>query len=103
MCLGIPGRVMDVREDAGLRMATVDFGGVRREACLEYTPEAVPGMYVIVHVGFAITVVDEEEARRTLDVLRAMTDAVAGELGEPLPEPPGPAPSASAEGTEWAR
>ncbi|MGI5466634.1 HypC/HybG/HupF family hydrogenase formation chaperone [Streptomyces sp. CA-132043] len=85
MCLGIPGRVLSVHDDAGLRMATVDFGGVRREVCLEYTPGASVDEYVIVHVGFAITTVDEQEAQRTLDVLRAMGDAVAGELGEPLP------------------
>lgn len=85
VCLGIPGRVLDIHDDAGLRMATVDFGGVRREACLSYTPDADVGTYVIVHVGFAIARVDEAEARRTLDVLRAMADAVEGELGEPLP------------------
>ncbi len=85
MCLGIPGRVLETFEDAGLRMARVDFGGVRRDACLEYTPQAAVGDYVVVHVGFAITTVDETEAARTLDVLRAMSDAVAGELGEPLP------------------
>ncbi|WP_125262849.1 HypC/HybG/HupF family hydrogenase formation chaperone [Streptomyces alboflavus] len=85
MCLGIPGRVLDIYDDVGLRMATVDFGGVRREACLSYTPDADVGTYVIVHVGFAIAQVDEAEARRTLDVLRAMADAVEGELGEPLP------------------
>ncbi|KOG87458.1 HypC/HybG/HupF family hydrogenase formation chaperone [Streptomyces varsoviensis] len=85
MCLGIPGRVLETYEDAGLRMARVDFGGVRRDACLECTPEAAVGDYVVVHVGFAITTVDETEAARTLDVLRAMSDAVAAELGEPLP------------------
>lgn len=85
MCLGIPGRILEIRDRAGLRMATVDFGGVRREACLDYTPAADVGMYVVVHVGFAITTVDETEARRTLDVLRAMAGAVEGELGEPLP------------------
>ncbi|MGW5861541.1 HypC/HybG/HupF family hydrogenase formation chaperone [Streptomyces sp. NPDC055239] len=87
MCLGIPGRVLEIRDDAGLRMATVDFGGVRREACLACTPTATVGTYVIVHVGFAITEVDEAEAERTLDVLRAMAGAVEAELGEPLPRP----------------
>ncbi|MFF5497409.1 HypC/HybG/HupF family hydrogenase formation chaperone [Streptomyces aquilus] len=85
MCLGIPGRVTEIHDDAGLRMATVDFGGIRREVCLSCTPEAEVGAYVIVHVGFAITLVDETEARRTLDVLRAMAGVVEGELGEPLP------------------
>ncbi|MGW6909215.1 HypC/HybG/HupF family hydrogenase formation chaperone [Streptomyces sp. NPDC054940] len=85
MCLGIPGRVLEIHDDAGLRMATVDFGGIRREVCLSCTPEADVGSYVIVHVGFAITQVDEAEAQRTLAVLRAMAGAVEGELGEPLP------------------
>ncbi|KAB1140097.1 HypC/HybG/HupF family hydrogenase formation chaperone [Streptomyces luteolifulvus] len=85
MCLGIPGRILEIHDDAGLSMATVDFGGVRREVCLSCTPDAQVGTYVIVHVGFAITEVDEAEAQRTLDVLRAMADAVETELGEPLP------------------
>ncbi|MFG3259842.1 HypC/HybG/HupF family hydrogenase formation chaperone [Streptomyces sp. NPDC048172] len=85
MCLGIPGRILEVWNDDGLRQGRVDFGGLRREVCLACTPEAEPGQYVIVHVGFAITTIDEHEAHRTLDVLRAMTDAVEGELGEPLP------------------
>jgi hydrogenase expression/formation protein HypC len=84
MCLGIPGRVTGVSVDpaaGGLRMATVDFGGVRREVCLEYTPEAAVGDYVVVHVGFAISRVDAAEAERTLAVIRAMPDALATELG----------------------
>ncbi|MEV5909048.1 HypC/HybG/HupF family hydrogenase formation chaperone [Streptomyces sp. WAC 01325] len=85
MCLGIPGRVLEIHDDAGLRMARVDFGGIRREVCLSCTPEADVGSYVIVHVGFAITQVDEAEAQRTLGVLRAMAGAVESELGEPLP------------------
>jgi hydrogenase expression/formation protein HypC len=82
MCLGIPGRIVEVCRQDGLRMAAVDFGGVRREVCLACTPEADVGAYVIVHVGFAISVVDEEEARRTLAVLRAMDDVLAVELGD---------------------
>lgn len=90
MCLGIPGRVLETHDDAGLRMATVDFGGVRRPVCLAYTPDAVVGTYVVVHVGFAITEVDEAEAARTLAVLRAMAGAVEAELGEGLPGPARP-------------
>jgi hydrogenase expression/formation protein HypC len=63
---------------------TVDFDGIRKEVCLAFTPEAAIGDYVIVHVGFAISRVDEAEARRTLDVLRAM-DAMVVELGERSP------------------
>jgi hydrogenase expression/formation protein HypC len=77
MCLAVPGKIVEVRQSSGIRMASVDFGGIRRDACLEYLPEAVPGDYVMVHVGFAITCVDAEEAARTLEYLREM-----GELSE---------------------
>ena len=74
MCLGIPGQIIDIRTDRGLPMGTVDFGGVRREACLAYVADQVAlGDYVIVHVGFAISKVDEPEAKRTFAVLREMS------------------------------
>ena len=80
MCLGIPGRIIEVRDEDGLKMGRVDFGGVRKEACLAYVPEVVPGDYVIVHVGFAISHMDEEEALRTLELLSQMGDMVQQEL-----------------------
>lgn len=74
MCLGIPGKIQSIRDDVGLAMGVVDFGGVRRDVCLEYVADEVSvGDYVIVHVGFAISKVDEEEARRTFDLLREMS------------------------------
>ncbi len=74
MCLGIPGRVMEVHADRGLTMGLVDFGGVRREVCLAYIADEVqPGDYALVHVGFAISRIDEAEARRTFEALRAMS------------------------------
>ena len=74
MCLGIPGRIVAMRDDVGLCMGMVDFGGVRREVCLQYVADTVaPGDYVVVHVGFAISRVDEEEARKTFEALRAMS------------------------------
>jgi len=74
MCLGIPGRVVAIRQDVGLPVGVVDFGGVRREVCLAYVANEVePGDYVIVHVGFAISKVDETEAKRTFEVLREMS------------------------------
>jgi hydrogenase expression/formation protein HypC len=74
MCLGIPGRITTLHDDRGLAMGTVDFGGVRRDVCLQYVADQVKeGDYVIVHVGFAISKVDEDEARRTYDVLREMS------------------------------
>jgi hydrogenase expression/formation protein HypC len=81
MCLGIPGRIVSVAENDEPRTGLVDFDGLRRPVCLAYTPEAEVGCYVIVHVGFAISVVDEEEAAKTLAVLRAMPDAIETELG----------------------
>ena len=74
MCLGIPGRIVAMHDDQGLTMGTVDFGGIRRDVCLEYVArEVAEGDYVIVHVGFAITRVDEDEARRTFETLREMS------------------------------
>jgi hydrogenase expression/formation protein HypC len=72
MCLGIPGELLDVRADAGLRMGRVRFAGITREVCLEYVPDAVPGEYVLVHVGFAISRIDPEEAARSYRVLEAL-------------------------------
>ncbi len=66
MCLAVPGRVMSVEEQDGTTMAEVDFGGVRKEVCLEYIPDAAVGEYVIVHVGFAIQRLDEASAQETL-------------------------------------
>jgi hydrogenase expression/formation protein HypC len=78
MCLGIPGRVIDVHDEAGLPMGRVDFGGVRKDACLAYLPDTGVGDYVVVHVGFAISRLDEAEALRTLEIL--------GEMGVMGPE-----------------
>ena len=77
MCLGIPGKILESYESQGLRMAKVQFGGIVREACLQYVLEAATGDYVVVHVGFAISKVDEEEAARTYRLLEEM-----GQLGE---------------------
>ena len=75
MCLGIPGRIVDMSDAGGLLMGTVDFGGVRREVCLAYLDgEVEVGDYAIVHVGFAISRVQEEEARRTYEALREMSE-----------------------------
>jgi hydrogenase expression/formation protein HypC len=70
MCLAIPGKVVETYDQGGLRMARVQFGGIIREACLEYLPETQSGEYVLVHVGFAITRVDEAEAERTYQALK---------------------------------
>jgi hydrogenase expression/formation protein HypC len=72
MCLGVPGKVIAVFDEDGIRMGTVDFGGIRRSACLEYAPEVALGSYVVIHVGFAISVVDEREAERSYALLAEM-------------------------------
>ncbi len=72
MCLGIPGRIVETYRENELHMARVDFGGVCQRVCLEYVPEALPGEYVIVHVGFALSRIDEEEARRVFQLLKEM-------------------------------
>ena len=83
MCLGVPGKIVEINEKNGLQMAKVDFGGIFREACLEYVPEAQVGDYCIIHVGFAISLLSESEAMETLDLLKQIAD-IEEELG---PEP----------------
>jgi hydrogenase expression/formation protein HypC len=78
MCLGVPGKILDVRE-GDLRYGHVAFGGVVRDVCLEYVPEAREGDWVIVHVGFAISRIDEAEAARVFSYLEEIGDL--GELG----------------------
>ena len=80
MCLGIPGKITDIYQSNGLRMAKIDFGGVTREACLEYVPEAQIGDYTLIHVGFALNLISEQEALETLDLLRQIND-LGSELG----------------------
>ena len=66
MCLGVPGKVIEIYENNGTRMGKVDFSGIVKETCLEYVPEVEVGDYTIIHVGFAITKLDEESALETL-------------------------------------
>ncbi len=86
MCLAVPGRITEIFTREGLSMGRLDFGGVLREACLTYVPEAKVGDYAIVHVGFALNLLSESEAQATLETLRqivefdpASADAEAGE------------------------
>ena len=72
MCLAIPGKVLQEFESGGMRMAKVRFGGIVREASLDYVPEVKVGDYALVHVGFAISIVDEEEAARTYKTLEEL-------------------------------
>ncbi len=83
MCLAVPGRIVEISDcgDIAFRLGKVDFGGIRKDVNLAYTPEAEVGKYVLVHVGFAISVIDEAEAKRVFQVLEEM-GAVREELGE---------------------
>lgn len=69
MCLAIPGEILEVREERGLKFGKVRFGGITRDVCLAYVPDSVPGDFVAVHVGFAITKIDREEAARSYRIL----------------------------------
>ena len=72
MCLGVPGELIEIQPDPlGMHMGKVDFGGIRKEVCLAYVPEAEVGDYVLVHVGFALSRIDEDEAKRVFEWLRA--------------------------------
>jgi hydrogenase expression/formation protein HypC len=83
MCLAVPGRVVEIidNDNDAFRQAKVDFGGIRKEINLAYTPEAQVGKYVLVHVGFAISVIDEAEAQRVFQYLEEM-GGLKEELGE---------------------
>jgi len=69
MCLAVPGKITDIYVSNGLLMGKIDFGGVVREVCLTYVPEAKLGDYTIIHVGFALNLIDEKEALETLALL----------------------------------
>ncbi len=80
MCLGVPARIEEIYQKDGLQMARVDFGGVSREVCLDYVPEAKVGDYCIIHVGFAISLLSESEAKETLALLNEIAN-IEDELG----------------------
>ena len=72
MCLAIPGKVLSVEESEGILMGKVDFGGIQKKVCLQYTPDVVVGEYVIVHVGFSLSKMDEQEAAKTYKLLEEL-------------------------------
>jgi hydrogenase assembly chaperone HypC/HupF len=74
MCLAIPGKVVEIHHADGLSLGTVSFGGIQKEVCLDWVPEVKVGDYVIVHVGFAISTMDEQEALETLKILDQMDE-----------------------------
>jgi hydrogenase expression/formation protein HypC len=80
MCLGIPGKVIELYESNSMKMAKVDFGGAIKEACMEYLPEIKLGDYTIIHVGFGISILNENEAAETMEMLKQISA-----LGEETP------------------
>ena len=90
MCLAVPAKILSITEGDELsRSGRVSFGGVVKEVNLAYVPEAEVGDYVVVHVGFALSVVDEEEAARTLDYLRQIEELNEPPVDVPAPDPEG--------------
>ena len=86
MCLAVPGKVLEIERDPqGVRVAKANFGGIVKTVCLEYTPDVVPGDYVLVHVGFALNKVDPDEAARNYEILKEMNQL--SELDTPEADP----------------
>lgn len=79
MCLGIPGKVVEIFEEGGLKMGHIDYGGTQNKACLEYVPEIQIGQYTIIHAGFAISIIDEVEAQQSWDAWLEMAEAAKRE------------------------
>jgi len=88
MCLGIPGKVIEIYEENGLKMGNIDYSGTVNKICLEYVPEIQLGQYTIVHAGFGISIINEDEAQKSLEALEQLVDAAAAEgvdvYGNPL-------------------
>ena len=83
MCLGIPGKVVETYEEHDVLMGKVDFGGVFKKVCLAHTPDVQPGKYVIVHVGFALQSIDEEEAKQVFKFLESMNELEELRVAQP--------------------
>ncbi len=88
MCLAIPGKLIEIYEEHSLKMGKLDYAGTINSACLEYVPEIKIGQYAVIHAGFAINIIDEEEARKTYEVWEEMIEAAEKEgldiFGMPL-------------------
>ncbi len=98
MCLAIPGKIVEIYQRDELPMAKVDFGGVRKEICLAYTPEAAVGEYVLVHVGFALSRIDQQEAQEIFHTLQQIAAAEQLSDAPQIAEADAPAPSEPPEG-----
>ena len=96
MCLGIPGKIVEVNRSGDVPMGKVEFGGILKDVCLAYAPEAGVDDYVLVHVGFAISVIDEAEATETMNYVREIEAEMANMAGwDPAEQPPDAPPNNS--------
>lgn len=88
MCLAIPGKLVEMSDENGLKMGVVDVNGTKTRACLEYVPEILPGQYTIVHAGFALKIIDEDEAAESLKLWQELIESGAFEPDDvpPLPD-----------------
>lgn len=88
MCLGVPGKVVEIQENPlGMTMGRVNFAGITKDVCLAYVPDVQVGDYVVVHVGFAISKIDEEEAMQVFEYLKEMDELAELEIQQPKDEP----------------
>lgn len=87
MCLGIPGKLLETSEQDSLPMGKVEFGGITKDVCLAYVPEAKVGDYVLVHVGFALNIIDEDEAREIFSYIEQIGELSDAEHGGPVAAP----------------
>lgn len=87
MCLGIPGRIVEIEPESDVLMGKIDFGGVKRRVCLEHVRDARLGDYVLVHVGFALTRIDEAEAQRVFELLAQLGESESGSESESAGDP----------------
>jgi len=87
MCLGIPGKVIEIHEQDSLPMGKVEFGGITKDICLAYVPEAQVGNYVLVHAGFAISIIDEDDAHETLSYIAQIQELSEIDLAETVGPP----------------
>lgn len=87
MCLAIPGKVIEIMDENGLKMGNIDYSGTTQKACLAYLPDIQIGQYVIVHAGFALNAIDEEEAKKTLALWNEIAEKNAKEGLDPFGTP----------------
>jgi hydrogenase expression/formation protein HypC len=90
MCLGIPGKVEEIFDENGLKMGNINYGGTVNKACLEYVPDIEVGQYTVVHAGFGISIIDEDEAMKSIEAWEELSDIAAKDgvdlYGNPLDE-----------------